>query len=313
MNPSASKIEKPGSTQHHGFTATGPLAIATGEPDSQPDLQLGAEAPQKLRLLSFNIQAGTSTERYHHYVTHSWRQILPHGKRTTTLDSIAQMVAPYDMVALQEADSGSLRSGFINQSRYLATHAAMPFWCHQSNRKVGTVAYAGNGFLSRFEPDVVEEFRLPGAIPGRGSLVVRFGKEPAALVVAVVHLALGKRARKQQLNFLSDQLEQHSNLIVMGDLNAQTNTREMLDFCTRLELSAPTAELPTYPSWQPQRAIDHILISSKLIGSAPRVVEVNYSDHCPIELELELPQALRLRPALRPVVSVEARPAEHRV
>ena len=278
-----------------------------------PDFQPRLEPPQKLRLLSFNIQAGTSTARYHHYVTHSWRQILPHSKRTTNLDAIAQMVAPYDMVALQEADSGSLRSGFINQSRYLATQAAMPFWCHQSNRKVGTVAYAGNGFLSRFEPDTVEEFRLPGPIPGRGSLVVRFGKEPAALVVAVVHLALGKRARKQQLTFLSEQLERHSNLIVMGDLNAQITNREMQEFCARLELSSPTAELPTYPSWQPQRAIDHILISNQLKGGAAKVVEVNYSDHCPIELELELPQPLRLRPAVRPVVSVEARPAEHSV
>ena len=302
LNRPPPKIERTGLK-----VTAGVHAVNTSAPDSQSTI----EPSQKLRLLSFNIQAGTSTARYHHYVTHSWRQILPHSKRTSNLDAIAQMVSPYDMVALQEADSGSLRSGFINQSRYLATQAAMPFWCHQSNRKVGTVAYAGNGFLSRYEPDVVEEFRLPGAIPGRGSLVIQFGKNPSALAVAVVHLALGKRARKQQLGFLSEQLERHANLIVMGDLNAQIDGRDVQDFCTRLGLSAPTADLPTYPSWQPQRAIDHILISDQLRGSAARVVEVNYSDHCPIELELELPQPLRLRPAVRPVVSVEARPAEH--
>jgi len=284
-------------------------AVNTGVPDTQATL----EPPQKLRLLTFNIQAGIATARYHHYVTHSWRQILPHSKRTTNLDAIAQMVAPYDMVALQEADSGSLRSGYVNQSRYLATQAAMPFWCHQSNRKVGTVAYAGNGFLSRWEPDVVEEFRLPGPIPGRGSLVVQYGKQPAALVVAVVHLALGKRARKQQLGFLAEQLQRDANLIVMGDLNAQTSGSDVQDFCARLGLSAPTAALPTYPSWQPQRAIDHILISDQLKASAARVVEVNYSDHCPIELELELPQPLRLRPAVRPIVTVDAQPAEQQV
>jgi endonuclease/exonuclease/phosphatase family metal-dependent hydrolase len=257
--------------------------------------------------MSFNIQAGTSTARYHQYVTHSWRQILPHSQRTVNLDAIAAMVAPYDMVALQEADSGSLRSGFINQSRYLATHAGMPFWCHQSNRKVGSVAFAGNGFLSRFEPDVVEEYRLPGVIPGRGSLVVHFGKGENALVVAVVHLALGKRARKQQLGFLSSQFEDAPHLIVMGDLNAPVSSRELRDFCARLELSAPTGILASYPSWQPQRAIDHILVSKSLAGGKARVVDVSYSDHCPVELELELPPTLRLRPAMRPVLSIEAR------
>ena len=270
-------------------------------------LKPGPEGPQKLRLLSFNIQAGTSTAHYHQYVTHSWRQILPHSQRTVNLDAIAAMVASYDMVALQEADSGSLRSGFINQSRYLATHAGMPFWCHQSNRKVGSVAFAGNGFLSRFEPDVVEEFRLPGAIPGRGSLVVRFGKDHEALVVSVVHLALGKRARKQQLDFLTSQFEHCRHLIVMGDLNAPVGSRELQDFCARLELSAPTRDLASFPSWQPQRAIDHILLSKSISAHKAQVVDVNYSDHCPVELELELPSAIRLRPAMRPVVSIEAR------
>jgi endonuclease/exonuclease/phosphatase family metal-dependent hydrolase len=267
--------------------------------------QQDPEGQQKLRLLTFNIQAGTSTAHYHHYVTHSWRQILPHSRRTENLDAIAGMVAPYDMVALQEVDSGSLRSGFINQSRYLASQAGMPFWCHQSNRKVGTVAYAGNGFLSRFEPDAVEEFRLPGVIPGRGSLVVRFGKGKQCLAVAVVHLALGKRARKLQLEFLSRELGQHANLIIMGDFNTPVSSPEVQDFCKCLKLSTPTGGLPSYPSWQPQRAIDHILLSRPLLGSNSRVVEVAHSDHCPVELEVQLPIGLRLRQAMRPMVSVE--------
>jgi endonuclease/exonuclease/phosphatase family metal-dependent hydrolase len=272
--------------------------------------QQDPDGQQKLRLLSFNIQAGTSTAHYHHYLTHSWRQILPHSRRTENLDAIAGMAVPYDMIALQEVDSGSLRSGFINQSRYLASQAGMPFWCHQSNRRVGTVAYAGNGFLSRFEPDAVEEFRLPGVIPGRGSLVVRFGEGKQGLAVAVVHLALGKRARKLQLEFLSRQLGAHANLIVMGDLNTPVSSPEVQDFCARLNLSTPTGGLPSYPSWQPQRAIDHILLTRPLLSQNPRVVAVTYSDHCPVELEVQLPPGLRLRQAMRPVVSVEAQASE---
>ncbi len=260
---------------------------------------------QTIRLMSFNIQAGTSTARYHHYVTHSWRQVLPHTQRVENLDAIAELVAPYDMVALQEVDSGSLRSGFINQSRYLANHAGMPFWCHQSNRKVGTVAYAGNGFLSKFEPESVEEYRLPGIIPGRGTLLVRYGRGENRLDVAIVHLALGKRARGQQLKFLAERLQDCANLIVMGDLNTQVDNPSIVEFRDALNLIAPTRGLASFPSWQPQRAIDHILVSRHLGGGEADVLDISYSDHCPVKLEIKLPPEIRLLPATRQVISVE--------
>ena len=268
-----------------------------------------AERPRrKLRLLSFNIQAGTSTARYHHYVTHSWRQVLPHSQRVENLDAIADLVAPFDMIALQEVDSGSLRSGYINQSRYLATHAGMPFWCHQSNRKVGKVAYAGNGFLSRFEPDAVVEHRLPGMIPGRGTLLARFGSGFGGLDIAVVHLALGKRARLQQLRFLARELDSGRNLVIMGDFNAQVEAGPLLEFCETLALQAPTRGLATYPSWQPQRAIDHILVSSRLAVADAEVLDVAFSDHCPVALEIDVPENLELIEARRPQLGVDARP-----
>jgi len=270
----------------------------------QPTESAGSQR-RRIRLLSFNIQAGTSTARYHHYVTHSWRQVLPHTQRVANLDAIAGLVSPFDMIALQEVDSGSLRSGFINQSRYLATQSGMPFWCHQSNRKVGTVAYAGNGFLSRFQPDAVEEHRLPGVIPGRGTLLVRYGDGFDGLDIAIVHLALGKRARLQQLRFLARELDSGRHLVVMGDFNTQADAGPVNEFLETLALRAPTRGLPTYPSWQPQRAIDHILVSENLVASEAQVLDVTYSDHCPVALDIEVPGGLDLIEPQRPVLSVE--------
>lgn len=267
----------------------------------------GRGESRKLRLLSFNIQAGTSTARYHHYVTRSWRQVLPHAKRTENLDAIAEMVSPFDMVALQEVDSGSLRSGYINQSRYLANHSGMPFWCHQSNRKVGTVAYAGNGFLSRFEPDVVVEHRLPGIIPGRGTLLMRFGEGFNGLDIAVVHLALGKRARASQLKFLGRELDSSRHLVVLGDFNTQVDTPHVMELRDTLALKAPTRGLATYPSWQPQRAIDHVLISETLQAGTAEVLDVAFSDHCPVALEIFLPGEVRLKDATQSTISVQSR------
>lgn len=246
-----------------------------------------------LRLLSFNIHAGTSTDRFHHYLTQSWRQILPHTQRAENLDSIAGLVADFDMVALQEADAGSLRSGFINQSRYIATHSGMPYWYHQANRKLGSMTFTSNGFLARFMPHSVEEHRLPGAIPGRGALLLRFG-ETGALAMVVVHLALGRRARAQQLEYLAAHLAGERHLVVMGDFNTEASSRETRRFCERLGLSAPTAGLPSYPSWQPQRAIDHILVSDGLTARDACVVDVPMSDHCPVALRVSVPEDIGL-------------------
>ena len=75
---------------------------------------------RRLRLLSANIQAGSSTRRYSDYVTRSWSHALPAGNKRGSLDAIAQMAAEHDIVGLQEADPGSLRSGFTNQTHYRA-------------------------------------------------------------------------------------------------------------------------------------------------------------------------------------------------
>jgi len=143
-------------------------------------------------------------------------------------------------------------------------------------------------------------------IPGRGTLLVRFGEGFSGLDIAVVHLALGKRARAQQLKFLSRKLDSSRHLVVLGDFNTQIDTPHVLELREILALQAPTRGLATYPSWQPQRAIDHILVSETLRAGTAEVLDVTYSDHCPVALEIELPPEVRLHKASRPVLTVEA-------
>jgi endonuclease/exonuclease/phosphatase family metal-dependent hydrolase len=252
-------------------------------------------APDRLRLVSFNIQAGTSTANYRQYVTRSWRQVLPNNQRVANLDAISELVAGYDIVGLQEVDCGSLRSGFVNQAKYLASHAGFPWWTHQANRKVGVIAHAGNGVLSRFSPDRVDEHRLPGAIPGRGALVLRFGTGSAALWLVVLHLALGRRARRQQLRYVAHLIDRHPHVVVMGDLNTGPDSREVTEFCERAGLVLPRRDLPTFPSWQPQRAIDHILVSPELEVLSTEVLDTTLSDHRPVAMTLQLPAGVSLQ------------------
>ncbi|MDX1625304.1 MAG: endonuclease/exonuclease/phosphatase family protein [Wenzhouxiangellaceae bacterium] len=251
--------------------------------------------PSLLRLLSFNIQAGTTTARYRQYVTRSWRQVLPNNQRVANLDAISELVAPYDVVGLQEVDCGSLRSGFVNQAKYLATHAGFPWWTHQGNRKVGVIAHAGNGVLSRFRPDAVDEHRLPGAIPGRGALEMKFGEGDDALHIVVLHLALGRRARFQQLRYVAHLVERHRHVVVMGDLNSAPDSREIDEFRERAGLQFPGEPPATFPSWRPQRSIDHILVSPTLEPVEVRALSSQLSDHLPLAVTLRLPDGLSLQ------------------
>lgn len=249
---------------------------------------------RELRLLSFNIQAGTTTAKYRQYVTRSWRQVLPNNQRVANLDSISALIAGYDIVGLQEVDCGSLRSGFVNQAKYMATHAGFPWWTHQPNRRVGVIAHAGNGMLSRHEPDRVDEHRLPGAIPGRGALVVKFGTGKQALWVIVLHLALGRRARFQQLRYVAHLVAAHPFVVVMGDLNTGPESHEVEEFCARSGLVLPNGRPNTFPSWQPQRAIDHILVSRALDVLDYDVLPSQLSDHLPLAMTLRLPAEISL-------------------
>jgi len=248
---------------------------------------------QTVRLLSYNIQTGIETRRHREYVTKGWHHIVPHPQRQRNLERIAAMVGRYDVVGLQEVDAGSLRSGFIDQTEYLAHRAGFPFWRKQINRNMGHLAQHSNGFLSRFRPSKVEDHRLPG-LPGRGAMLCEFGEGDDKLAVFIVHLALGSRARGRQLDYLVELLRPYEHAVLMGDLNCTCNAAEMQRLMEQSALQEPACEQPTFPSWRPARRFDHILVTSALEVRSTEVLDYPLSDHLPIALELALPGSVRL-------------------
>jgi endonuclease/exonuclease/phosphatase family metal-dependent hydrolase len=261
-------------------------------------LQMGASinaethtAPdrQHLRLLSFNIQTGIATSRYRHYLTRSLRHVLPHPERLDNLDRIAGILGRYDIVGLQEVDGGSLRSGFVNQTEYLAMQAGFPHWHAQTNRNLGKFAQHSLGVVSRLRPSLVKELRLPGIIPGRGALMLRYGRGEQALNVLIMHLALSRRARLQQFAYVAEQVCDCRHVILMGDFNCGSASVEMNWLLERTRLREPVHGLHTFPSWRPERNIDHILVSPSLTVNHTRVLPHPISDHLPIEMEVVLP------------------------
>jgi endonuclease/exonuclease/phosphatase family metal-dependent hydrolase len=244
---------------------------------------------QRLRLLSYNIQTGIATRNYRDYLTHSWKHVLPYPQRQANLDRIANLISDFDIVGLQEVDGGSLRSGFVNQTEYLALQGHFPYWYDQTNRNLGHIAQHSIGLLSRFRPTKITEAKLPGMIPGRGALIARYGYGADSLVLVILHLALGRRARLQQLDHISGLIREYRHVVVMGDLNCKSDSEEIDWLLARTDLREPTHGLHTFPSWRPRRNIDHILVSSSLEVENVAVLNHPLSDHLPIVMEVVLP------------------------
>ena len=249
--------------------------------------------PNLLRLLSYNIQTGIETRHHREYLTKGWHHLVPHPQRQRNLERIAAMLSQFDVVGLQEVDSGSLRSGYIDQTEYLAHRAGFPYWRKQINRNMGHIAQHSNGILSRYKPSKVENHRLPG-LPGRGAMLCELGSGDEPLAVFIVHLALGSRARNRQFDFLAELLQSYRYTVVMGDFNCTCSSTEMQRLMGCTNLTEPACEQPTFPSWRPLRRFDHILVSSSLQIGESRVLDYPLSDHLPISVEIEVPQAVGL-------------------
>jgi endonuclease/exonuclease/phosphatase family metal-dependent hydrolase len=257
-------------------------------------IELPNDSRRRLRLLSYNIQAGASTARYREYLTGSWQHVLPHPNKRRNLGAVAELVTGFDIVALQEADGGSLRSGFSNQVQYLAELARFPWWSHQANRNVAALAASSNGLLSRVEPAEVVDHKLPGAIPGRGALAVHYGTPRQGLLVVIAHLALTRNARRKQCHYLAELIGDRPYAVLMGDLNCVAGDSELRYVFQHTRLLPPALSLETYPSWRPRRAIDHILATDGLDSIAYEVPLLRVSDHLPVALTVALPDGCRL-------------------
>jgi endonuclease/exonuclease/phosphatase family metal-dependent hydrolase len=262
----------------HPLPATNPHPLAPGS---------------TLRLLSYNIQAGIDTAQYRDYVTNGWKHVLPSRRRMQNLEQISRMLRGYDMVGLQEVDSGSLRTGFLDMTEFLARRSGYAYWYRQINRNIGVIAQNSNGFLSQIEPTEVTNYRLPPG-NGRGAMLIEFGQGVKALRICSLHLALSRRVRRKQLDFIAELVGNSDHLVVMGDLNAGCESAEVRNFIENNGLRESACAQPTFPSWRPVRRIDHILVSRALEVRNSKVLDYPLSDHLPISLELVVPESIGL-------------------
>lgn len=254
---------------------------------------LAVQPTNRLKLLSYNVQVGIGSSSYRDYVTQSWRHILPDSRRQVNLTEIAHWLSEYDIVALQEVDAGSLRTHFINQVAYLAQKGGFPHWHHQQNRYIGKLAAHSNGLLAKHPVEHIIHHKLPGRIKGRGALQANFGQGENQLMVLSVHLALSPKARRKQLDYISQLLVNYPYFVIMGDMNC-SQKRVAEEFGKHgLEISVGNNVQPTFPRWKPKHHFDQIWVSNSLRIVDCQVMDLGVSDHLPVAMEIEIPEKLK--------------------
>ncbi|MDF2940114.1 MAG: endonuclease [Gammaproteobacteria bacterium] len=248
----------------------------------------------RIKVMSYNVHVGIGAKSALHYWLHVWHHFLPHPRRQDTLRSIAHLIAPYDVVGLQELDGGSLRSGHINQIEFLAEHGGFLCKQQQTTRDMGLFAQHGKGLLSRFPVHAIKEYPLPSKLPGRGIVTFCVGEASAPLFVINAHLSLSKKAQAKQFDFMAELAASYKHVIVMGDFNAEPDFLMNHPSIKVSGLVLANKNCFTYPSWKAQKQIDYILVSPSLQVSDAGVIQCEHSDHLPVYAELIVPDEVKL-------------------
>ncbi len=243
-------------------------------------------AHKTLRILSYNthvcINASKSSER----LKNLWKHVLPSRCKMDNLARVSELVRSFDMVGLQESDAGSLRSGFLNHTTFLAYLGGFDYWAEQVNRDM-VFARHSIGFLSRHRITDVARHQLPGKIRGRGLMVVKLDFQGQSVAFAVSHLSLGPRDRIRQAGYIGDIIRDlDCKTILMGDFNCSADSKELSIITERAGLLPALKNMPTYPSWKPCRDIDHVLVSEGITIRKAHVVDFAMSDHLPLAIEV---------------------------
>lgn len=231
------------------------------------------------------MQAGMGTRRFRDYALRVHENVLPAGKRWR-LAHASKQLEEFDLVGIQECDLGSWRTGNAHQGRLLASDVFIHHAFHTS-RRISKVAGSGLALLSKFPLVDSQGHILPSRLPGRGALSARVDTPSGMLRVLVVHFSLGWKDQARQWDWVRQWVDRSSlPSLVMGDFNVGPGC-PLFDAVVS-DWGESFLPPPSFPSWRPSRALDHILVQG-VKASEPQVFDPGISDHLGVARKIWLP------------------------
>jgi endonuclease/exonuclease/phosphatase family metal-dependent hydrolase len=230
-----------------------------------------------VRLLVYNIRYATGTGPAFHLPVPGAGYLRSNRKVLGGITEFIRSERP-DVVGLVEVDSGSVRTGMLNQAEHIAGQLGhySTFQCKYGagsiNLLMPIIRKQGNAFLSA--PNVHGE-RFHYFDTGIKRLIIEL--ELSDVCVFLVHLSLKFRQRQYQLRSLHDLVMQSAKpVIVAGDFNTFWGTHEIYLFMRAAGLrSANTAGLRAahrarlHPGERRHRGHRFPCAGRALLGSSP--------------------------------------------
>ncbi len=221
------------------------------------------------------------------------RYLFGDAKALTQITAFIKEHDP-DIVGLIEVDTGSLRSGRVNQADAIAAELGhySSYECKYGeasmNQVLPILRNQANAFLAA--PRVHGE-RFHYFDTGIKRLIIELELEDVA--VFLVHLSLKYRHRQFQLRKLYELIQRTDKpVIVAGDFNAFWGEDEIFLFCEAAGLqSANKTKQPSYPSTSPRLELDYILYSEGIEVTGFSIPQVTYSDHLPLVCDFNIATA----------------------
>ena len=255
----------------------------------------GADTIGKVRLLIYNIRYATGTGPAFHLPVPGAGYLRSSRQVLHRITEFIKQQRP-DVVGLIEVDTGSIRTGMVNQADHIARslgHYSM-FECKYGvssvNQLMPIVRKQGNAFLAA--PSVRGE-RFHYFDTGIKRLIIELELDDVAIFL--VHLSLKFRHRQYQLRYLYDLVRKTQKpVIVAGDFNTYWGDHEIYLFTQAAGLAnANTEGLPSYPSRSPRRELDFILHSSQIEVNHFEIPDVQFSDHLPLICDFTIHERAR--------------------
>ena len=248
-----------------------------------------------MRFVLYNIRYATGTGAAFHLPVPGAGYLR---SNTRVLDGITRFIKSQDpdIVGLVEVDTGSIRTGLVNQAQVIAKSLGhySTYQCKYGTNSINTfvpiVSKQANAFLAAPR---VEGERFHYFDTGIKRLIIEL--ELDELCVFLVHLSVKFRHRHAQLRHLFE-LVKHTTkpVIVAGDFNTFWGEHEMALFMEATGLrSANRQRLPSYPARRPRMELDFILYSRGIEIDSFEVANVTFSDHRPLVCDFRVDGAQR--------------------
>ena len=135
---------------------------------------------------------------------------------------------------------------------------------------------------------------LASSLP-RGAIEALLETDAGPLTILATHLDHPEEAattRRAQVSELLELAKGRRPAMIVGDLNAEASAPELRPISDAGYLDAAAQQgigSPTWPSWAPQRRIDHMFLPPEVQVVSARVPQANASDHLPLVVRLRMP------------------------